>query len=446
MPSVDIPAVKASRWRAILLASFGGALEFYDFIIYGALAAYLSEAFFPAQDPLVSLLATFAVFAAGYVSRPLGGLIFGLMGDRKGRRGSFLLSLAVMSAATAGMGVVPSHAHWGIAATIIFISLRLVQGFCLGGELAGALTYAAESAAPGRLGLACGVVFGCVSFGVLLATGVNLLLHAVLLPTDMRAWGWRIPFLLGGALGLLGWLLRRSLEETPAFLVLQASGGRQASPLHPVRALLAEYGQRILLAIAVTAVVATFNGLLFAHMPGYLVQALGLPPGQAALAINLCVGALTGSLVAWTWVGDRIMPRRWVHRTGCILIALGAPPAYTLLIDGRASPSLVLVLAGLTAGLVNGNFAAILADIFPTRVRFAGVALALNLGAVVFSGFAPLMATWLIRTTGRMDAPGLLLAFVAAGSLLASIPLRRMEGHLDNAGVEPALLRKRILP
>ncbi|TDH58981.1 MFS transporter [Dankookia rubra] len=443
------PAMSASsegRWRAILLASFGGALEFYDFIIYGAFAAYLSEAFFPAQDPVASLIVAFAVFAAGYVSRPLGGLVFGTLGDRKGRRGTFLLSLIVMSAATAGMGLVPTHAQWGTAATVIFVALRLIQGFCLGGELAGAVTYAAESAAPGRLGLACGIVFGCVSLGVLLATGVNLLLHAVLLPAEMRAWGWRIPFLLGGALGLLGWVLRRSLEETPAFLALQAAGGRRAGPARPLRALLAGHGRPVVLAIAATAVVATFNGLLFAHMPGYLMQVLGVSPGRAALAINLCVGTLTVSLVAWTWVGDRLVPRRWVHRAGCGLIALGALPAYGLLAGGTASPLHVLVLAGLAAGLVNGNFAAILADLFPTRVRFSGVALALNLGAVVFSGFAPLLATWLIRATGRMDAPGLLLAAVAAGSLLASIPLRRLEGHLDTAGVQAAAPGRRVLP
>ncbi len=207
--------------RVVLIASLGGALEFYDFIVFGTFAAYISRAFFPASDPLVSLLSTFAVFAVGYLSRPLGGLLFGWRGDRAGRRESFMLSLATMSLATIAMGLLPGYASIGAWASAGFVLLRVVQGFCLGGELPGAITYAVEVVPVRHATLACGVVFGCVSAGVLLATGVSALLHAILPAELMEGWGWRIAFLIGGGCS------RRSLPISRARCLIR----REASPL-----------------------------------------------------------------------------------------------------------------------------------------------------------------------------------------------------------------------
>jgi len=416
--------------RVVLIASLGGALEFYDFIVFGTFAAYISRAFFPASDPLVSLLSTFAVFAVGYVSRPLGGLVFGWRGDRSGRRESFMLSLATMSLATIAMGLMPSYASIGIWASIGFIGLRIVQGFCLGGELPGAITYAVEVVPQRHATLACGVVFGCVSAGVLLATGVSALLHATLSTAVMESWGWRIAFLVGGALGVVSWQLRRTLEESPSFLRMKErlAAARDTTP-NPIALLFRTEPVRIVIGICATCVVAMFNGLLFALIPAYLGRTLSYPPGSIATALNVASAAMALSLVAVTWVAD-IVPRRHVYRVGCVVIAAGAFPAFDAMASHSLPLPLLFLLVGLSACFTHGTFAAILADLFPTRVRFTGVAFTLNIGAVIFSGTAPLVATSLIAATGRIDAPAILLVAAALLALIASFWLKRAEGEI----------------
>ena len=167
------PHITAAGWRIVLLASLGGTLEFYDFVIFGIFAKDIADAIFPNPTPLLSLMASFAAFAAGYLARPIGGIVLSHFGDRYGRRPVFLASIFVMSSATFGMGLVPSFAAWGAAASVLMVSLRLLQGFCLGGELPGALTYVVETE-PRHAPFVCGVVFSCVTMGVAAATGVSL--------------------------------------------------------------------------------------------------------------------------------------------------------------------------------------------------------------------------------------------------------------------------------
>jgi MHS family proline/betaine transporter-like MFS transporter len=422
--------------RVVFLSSLGGALEFYDFIVFGTFAAYISRAFFPSNDPAVSLLNTFAVFGVGYLARPVGGLLFGRRGDRVGRRDSFLLSLATMSGATILIGLLPTFATGGLWATAAFVLLRLVQGFCLGGELPGAITYAVEVVPKRHATLACGVVFGCVTSGVLLATGVSAGLHACLSPEAMEVWGWRAAFVLGGLLGVVSWGLRRSLEESPAFLQMRARlaaarGGMGGEEKGPLGELFRRHSGRIFIGIGSTAVVAVFNGLLFAQMPAYLGRTLHYPPTGIAVAINVAVAALSISLVIASWVGDMI-PRRYVFRVGCVVLALGALPAYRALVDHSLPLPWLFLIVGFSACFTHGTFATILADLFPTEVRFSGVAVTLNVGAVVFSGLMPLAATWLIVATGRNDAPAFLVMGAAVLALVVGFWLKPLEGEIGS--------------
>src|SRR5262245_62539910 len=183
--------ITAASWRIVLLASLGGTLEFYDFVIFGIFARDIADAIFPSSSPLVSLMASFAAFAAGYFARPLGGIVLSHYGDRYGRRRVFLWSVFVMSGATLGMGLVPSYGQWGVVASALMVALRIVQGFCLGGELPGALTYVVETA-PRIAPFVCAVVFACVTMGVAAATGVSLSLRTLLAPEDVPVLGWRI--------------------------------------------------------------------------------------------------------------------------------------------------------------------------------------------------------------------------------------------------------------
>ncbi len=252
--------------RMVVLASLGGALEFYDFVAYGIFAVYIADAFFPARDQIASLASAFAAFAGGYLIRPLGGATFSHFGDRFGRRSAFLVSLVGISLATTGMALCPSYETWGVWATATFVMLRLLQGFCLGGELPGAITYVSEAAAPGRTGLACGLLFCCASLGVVLASGVSVGLHSLMPAQAVAKYGWRLAFALGGLLGLLSYLPRKQLAESPAFMRLREWQDVERAPLLLV---LRHNLGRVAVGIGTTAVVAAFNGVLFAYLPAY---------------------------------------------------------------------------------------------------------------------------------------------------------------------------------
>src|SRR4029077_18790583 len=246
--------------RIVLLASLGGALEFYDFVIFGVFAKDIADAIFPNPTPLISLMVSFAAFAAGYLARPIGGIVLSHFGDRFGRRRVFLVSIFVMSGATFGLGLVPSFAVWGPPASVLMVVLRLVQGFCLGGELPGALTYAVETA-PRQAPFVCSVVFSCVTLGVAAAAGLSLALRTWLPAPLVAAWGWRVAFVLGGLGGLLSFVLRRSLEESPEFVRMKALASR-----HPFREVLRSHLGRVAVGVSGLAATAGFNGLFFAHI------------------------------------------------------------------------------------------------------------------------------------------------------------------------------------
>jgi MHS family proline/betaine transporter-like MFS transporter len=410
-------------WRIVLLASLGGTLEFYDFVIFGIFAKDIADAMFPGTSPIVSLMASFAAFATGYLARPIGGLVLSHYGDRYGRRRVFLWSLFVMSGATLGMGLVPSYAQWGVAASALMVVLRLIQGFCLGGELPGALTYVVETA-PRMAPLVCGVVFACVTMGVAAATGVSLTVRSLLDPAMVPLYAWRIAFVLGGLGGVLSFLLRRSLEESPEFARMRELAVRQ-----PFRELLRTRPIHVLVGCAVLAATACFTGLFFSHLPAYLVAVLRYDPRQAVSSQTIGVIAHAGGILLVGWIGDRIPPR-FLLRTGCVLLLIFAYPFYQALESRSLNLTAILVVAGLCGGLTNGSFAVLLTDLFPTRIRFTGVALAFNVSFTIFSGMSPLVATTLIRETGLATAPAALIAGAALLGLAGSLRVTRYGGNV----------------
>src|SRR6185436_18378638 len=272
--SPDSNRISAAGWRIVLLASLGGTLEFYDFVIFGIFAKDIADAIFPNPTPLVSLMVSFAAFAAGYLARPIGGIVLSHFGDRFGRRRVLLISIFVMSGATLGMGLVPTFAVWGAAASALMVALRLVQGFCLGGELPGALTYVVETA-PRQAPFVCTVVFSCVTMGVAAATGVSLAVRTWLPPALVPSIGWRIAFVIGGLGGLLSFALRRSLEESPEFARMKALASRR-----PFGELLRTHLSSVVVGVASLAATAGFTGLYFAHTDAYMSGVLGYSPRQ----------------------------------------------------------------------------------------------------------------------------------------------------------------------
>jgi MFS family permease len=416
--------LSASQWRLIILASLGGALEFYDFVVYGVFAQFIGRAFFSMLEPMMALLLSFAVFAIGYLSRPIGGAVLSWFGDRYGRRRVFIISVIVVSLSTIGMGLVPTYASWGIAATITMVLLRLIQGFCLGGELPGSITYVVETV-PLRAGFVCGVVFFCVNSGVLLAAAVNLSLHSVLSADDVATYGWRIAFIFGGLIGLVGFWLRRKLEETPEFVHMKHLAAK-----HPFAELMREHWRAVLLGILTTCATAAYNGLLFAHMPAYLDRVLHYDPHQVAIGQNVALATASIGILIVGRIGDSV-PRRHLMRAGALLLAILAMPFYHAAASHSMDLIALMFLGGMGAALINGTFACIIADMFPTRVRFSGVALAFNLSFTIFSGTAPLIGTWAISWTADVAAPGYFMMLCALVTFFATFGLKRISGRIS---------------
>lgn len=415
--------ITAAGWKIVLLASLGGTLEFYDFVIFGVFARDIAEAIFPASDPLVSLIFSYATFAVGYFARPIGGIVLSHYGDRYGRRAVFLWSVFIMSGATLGMGLVPDYAMIGVTASILMVTLRLIQGFCLGGELPGALTYVVETA-PRIAPFVCGVVFACVTMGVAVATGVSLSVRTYLDPALVPAYGWRIAFVLGGLGGVLSFVLRRSLEESPEFERMKSLASRQ-----PFSELLRTHFKPVLVGCLVLAGTGCFNGLFFSHLPGYLSGVLKYDPRQAVLAQTVGVIASALGILFTGWLGDRVPPRHLL-RVGVGLLLLLATSFYGAAESRAIDLTALCVVAGLAAGFTNGSFAVLLTDLFPTRVRFTGVALVFNVSFTIFSGTAPLVATTLIRDTGQATSPAYMMMVSAVLALIGSIWVERFGGHV----------------
>ena len=415
--------ITAAGWKIVLLASLGGTLEFYDFVIFGVFARDIAQAVFPASDPIVGLVLSFATFAVGYLARPIGGIVLSQYGDRFGRRAVFLWSVFVMSAATLGMGLVPSYATIGVAASLLMVTLRLIQGFCLGGELPGALTYVVETA-PKIAPFVCGVVFACVTMGVAVATGVSLSVRTFMDPALVPTYGWRIAFVLGGLGGVLSFFLRQSLEESPEFTRMKSLASKQ-----PFRDLWRTNTAHVLTGSALLAGTASFNGLFFSHLSAYLSAVLKYDPKEAVFAQTVGVIVAALSIMAVGWIGDRVAPRHLL-RAGVALLLVGAYPFYSALDAHSIGLTTACVIAGLVSGLTNGSFAVLLTDLFPTRIRFTGVALAFNVSFTLFSGTAPLIATSLIEKTGNNASPAYMMMAGALIALVGSIWVTRYGGNV----------------
>lgn len=422
--------IQRSQWRVIILSSLGGALEFYDFVIYSMFAAYIGGAFFPASNPFDTTIRSFSVFAVGYLARPLGGLIFSHFGDKYGRRKVFIVSMLSMSLATIGMGLLPGQATLGPAAAVLMVALRLIQGFSLGGELPGAITFVVENA-PTNAGFAAGFIFFCVNSGVAVASALSLVVHEVLAEPQIAAWGWRIGFLFGGVLGLVSFWLRLSLHETPEFQVL-----RSHAPKVPFAELLRSHPVPVLIGISSMVATAGFNGLLFA-MPAYLSTAMGYTPKEAIEAQNVCLVILSFGLLSAAWLGDRI-PRRWILGSGGLLLAVLSIPFFSAAANHTANLMLLFAAAGVAASLVNGPMCGVAPDLYPTRIRFSGVAISFNLAFSIFSGIAPLAAALLQRSTGSAAGPAYYMCFCGLLTFIGSLFLSRYDGRILQERAESA--------
>jgi MFS family permease len=383
----------AKDYKTLWLATLGGCLEFYDFIIFVFFAKIISDLFFPPGIPdWVRHFQTFGIFAAGYLARPIGGLVMAHAGDLGGRKRMFTLGIFLMGLSTLGIGLLPTYTNLGIWAPLLLLLFRILQGVAVGGEVPGAWVFVSEHV-PSRVGLACGILTGGLTGGILLGSLVATSLNLLMSPAQTAAYGWRISFLVGGVFGLLSVYLRRLLSETPVFEELKAR--RALAAEMPLRVVLRDHAAGVVLSGLLTWILSAAIVVIILMTPALLEMTYGLPAIAALRANNFATVGLTAGCVLAGWLTDRLGPRR-VLLIGCPLLGVAA---YLLYMGVRLNPLLVTplyLLAGFSAGVVAvGPFIMIAA--FPPAIRFSGVSFSYNLAYAIFGVVTPIIVIWWLR-------------------------------------------------
>lgn len=404
-----------SPQKALFLSGLGGLLEFYDFIIFALFASYISHHFFPSDNQVISLMQTFVAFSIGYLVRPLGGFIFGHFGDKYGRKKSFVFSIFLMALSTLTVGLLPTYEQVGISATIAILGCRILQGFSVGGEIPGAITYIAEIWQE-RKAFACSIIFFFLINGIVLGELIHSLLLAVLTEQQMLAYGWRIPFILGGVFGLFSYCLRKSFQETPEFAAVKASQHQL-----PLAQLFKEKKLATLQGAVLVALGASLITLLFLFTPSYLTNVLHYSAHSFAFAMTIGLFATAVITASFGYVADRLSKKHTLMTISVIAAVVAYPIFYLYAYKG--SMLLAVMLSVLPLGTIWSVIPATLAELFPPQMRYTGIGAAYNIGFAIFGGLTPVVGFFLINVTGSVTAPSYylmgtaVLAFFAAWSL-----------------------------
>lgn len=416
--------------RNIFGGVVGNILEWYDFAVFGFFAPIIGAQFFPSDNQLASLINVFGVFAAGYLMRPIGGTVFGHFGDKLGRKRALQLSVMMMAIPTTLLGFLPTHAQIGIAAPILLVLLRLVQGVSVGGELVGSISFITEIAPKNRRGFYGSFSVCSAVGGILLGSAVATAAHGLFDPQMLKEWGWRIPFMLGFAIGGFGLWMRKGMVETPEF---EKTKDVKSAHKSPVIEVIKTMPGHIFHIVAILVVYAGGFYMLFVWWPTYLTTIV-TPHISHALMINTISMVVLMFLIPATGLLSDIVGRKKVLAAAFFCIAVLAYPLIKLTDHGVFSYALIsqLLFALVIAG-AQGPMSATLVELFPTRIRFSGIGVSYNITLAIFGGTSPLVCTWLVSRTGDIAAPAYYLIIMAVVSFVATITLRRnLGGELEN--------------
>jgi MHS family proline/betaine transporter-like MFS transporter len=403
----------------IVAATIGNVLEWFDFLVYGFFAVYMSEVFFPTNDPNVSLLITFGTFGLAYVVRPLGALIVGSYTDRAGRKAGLTLSIGLMMIGTVLMVITPGYATIGIAAPIIITAARILQGFSVGGEFGSAVAFLVEHAGE-RKGYVAGWQWASIGVVSIVVSLFGVALTTLLTHQQLVDWGWRIPYVFGLLVGPVGLYIRSRMSETPEFLAVEKPAAV------PIGDLLRRHPMSFLLALG-AAIVSNSSYYLLLYIPTYGIKTLHLPAYTGFVA-TLVGGVILAvfSVVAGYW-SDIIKPRARIMLITAWGFLLASYPCFWLM-DKYPSLATAIFAVGflnlIKAGY-SGVLPSVLAEQFPVETRAVGMALAFSISVTIFGGFAPFFATWLIAKTGDPLSPSYYLMATAFMSVVALMAIER---------------------
>ncbi|SEP43685.1 Predicted arabinose efflux permease, MFS family [Methylobacterium sp. ap11] len=413
------PPDDAARRRGVVAAVIGNTLEFYDFTTYAFFAVAIGRTFFPAGDAWVSLLASVATFGIGFVTRPIGGVVIGAYADRAGRKPAMMLTIALMAVGMLMLALTPGYATIGMAAPVLVVIGRLIQGFALGGEVGPSTAYLIESAPPGRRGLYASWQIASQGLATLCAGTVGVLLSLGLSPDQMQDWGWRIPFLLGLLIIPVGLYIRRAMPETAG----ESAGPAEATTGAVLVRLLRNHGRTLALVVPILlcGTVSTYVGN---YMTTYAITTLKLPAGLSIAATAVVGACILVFAVLAGLLCDRYGRRR-VMIVPRVLLLVAAYPAF-LLMTRVPGPATLLGMSALLAALSAMSAAASLVaipELLPRSVRSAGLSVAYAFVVTVFGGTTQLVVTWLIGVTGDPLAPAwyvIATSLVGVAAMLAT--------------------------
>lgn len=407
---------RAEQRRVAAACVIGNFVEYFDFAIYGFFAAAIGATFFPGGSSSTQLLQSLAVFGVAYVMRPLGGLVFGVIGDRAGRRASLSISIGVMGAATALIGLLPGYATLGVAAPVLLVLLRCVQGLSVGGEWGASSAYLIETAPPGRRGVRGSYPSMAAALGLLAGSLLALVFGFLLTPQELTTWGWRVPFLIAAPLALLGLWIRRRLEDTPVFAEIERRREVEQRDLPRARfrdAVRREHARALLITFSFSWICGVGLYYLGSYVVNFLASTVELPRVQAVLLTGLALAVYAALCPLAGRASDRFGRRRTVL-FGCVGHAVLGIPLFMLMSTGNPVAIVVALLAfGIVQAPINANTSLILIELFPASTRLTSGSLGFNLGVGPPSGFGPLVAAALVVGTGLDYSPGFFLAGVA---------------------------------
>jgi len=426
LASQPSPSSPARRRQTIVATTIGNGLEFFDFTVYGFLALVIGKLFFPTFSSYGQLLLTVASFGVGFIMRPLGGIVIGAYADRAGRKKAMTLTIFLMALGCELIAFTPTYASIGVAAPIVIVLARLIQGFSAGGEVGASTTLLVEHATPANRGYMASWQFASQGLGVLMGAVVVGVLTVSLSAEAMQSWGWRVPFVLGMLIAPVGMYIRRHLEESLHISPEDAKAPRESS----LKIVCTQHGKTVLAAILALVGGTTAAYVVTFYMPTYAVRELGLTPSVALFGAAL-TGLLSFALAPFVGKWSDIVGRKTLILWSRIVMAILIYPGFLWL---NASPTPVVlftVLGVLSIGLVVQTVPGItmLPEMFPKRVRASGMSLVYSVGVALFGGFAPFVSTWLVNATGSKLAPAWYLVAMTLVSLLGLLWLRDHTGR-----------------
>lgn len=425
--------MKKPLFRTVVTSMVGNLFEFYDFILFAYFAPILGKLFFPSADETTELIKAFGVFAVGFLVRPLGGVVFGHIGDKVGRKEALVLAIILMAIPTAVIGLLPTYEEIGISASILLIAMRMLQGFSMGGNYGGSITFTTEHSDPKHRGLIGSFAITSCLVGILLGSATATLFSYILSEHDLNTWGWRVPFLLGILICFVGYYLRTRIPESPEYTKIQKAG---AVSQHPTLQVFRDHWKTLTIVVLAIMLHDLSFYTLFTYMPTFMTKQLHLAE-DVAFTINtinlflVCVFTVLGA-----WLSDRI-GRKPVMAGAALIFIFGTIPLFSMITN--TSDMMTIFWAQLVFAIAAGGYfgptAAMMVEAFPTAIRFSAIAITTNISGPLFGGTAPVLVTYLIDKTGTNMLPAFYLTGTAVISLMALkfVSLYQGEGALKRA-------------